>query len=56
MSTPLIIYALKPIEKSHGVSLNQWIGGLIYITVQTWYDLQNLIMHLIRYTNATTEP
>ena len=29
MATPLIVEDLKQIEKSHGVSLNHWVGGLM---------------------------
>ena len=53
--TPLIGEELKKIEKSHGRSLNNWVGGLIYITVQTFYDLQYLTMCLSIYINAQTK-
>ena len=56
MSTPLIGEDLKQIDKSHGGSLNHWVGVLMYITVQTRYDLQYLIMRLNGYMNAPTEP
>ena len=47
---------MKKIEKSHGGSLNHWVGGLMHITFQTRYDLQYLIMRLSGYINAPTEP
>ena len=56
MATPLIGSELKQIEKSHGGSLNHWVGGLMHITVQTHCDLQYLIMCLSGYMNAPTEP
>ena len=30
MATPLIVAELKQIEKSHGVSLNHWVGGIMF--------------------------
>ena len=56
MATPLIVAELKQIEKSHGVSLNHWVGGIIHITVQTLYDLQYFKMLISGYMNAPTEP
>ena len=56
MDTPLIVEELKQIEKSHGESLNHWVGGIIHITFQTKYDLQYLTMHLNGYMNSPTEP
>ena len=56
MDTPLIKSELKQVEKSHGGSLNHWVGGPMYITVQNCYDLQYLTMLLSGYMNATTEP
>ena len=56
MDTPLIVEDLKQIEKSHGVSLNHWVGRLMLITFQTSYDLQYLTMHLSGYMNKPTEP
>ena len=56
MDTPLIGEDLKQIEKSHGGSLNIWVGGIIHITVQTCYDLQYITMRLSGYMNAPTEP
>ena len=56
MAKTLIVEELKQIEKSHGVSLNHWVGGIIYITIQTCYELQYLTMRLSGYTNAPTEP
>ena len=55
MATPLIVAKLKKIEKSHGRSLNHWVGGLMHITVQNCYDLQYLTIHLSGYMNAPTE-
>ena len=52
MATPFIGAELKQIEKSHGGSLNHWVGGLMYIIVQTCYDLQYLTMRLSGYMNA----
>ena len=52
MDTPLNIEELKQVEKSHGESLNYWVGGIMHITVQTCYDLQYLIMRLSGYINA----
>ena len=56
IATPLILSELKKIEKSHEGSLDQWVGGLMHITVQTSYDLQYLTMCLIGYMNAPKEP
>ena len=56
MATPLIGEELKQIEKSHGGSINQWVGGLMHITIQTFYGLQYLTMCLSGYMNAPTEP
>ena len=56
MATPLIGEELKQIEKLHGGSLNNWVGGIMHITFQTCYDLQYLIMPLSGYINAPTEP
>ena len=53
---PLFGEELKKIEKSHGRSLNHWVGGLMHITFQTFCDLQYLTMLLSVYTNAPTEP
>ena len=47
---------MNQIEKSHGGSLNNWVGGLMHITVQTHYDLQYITMRLSGYMNAPTEP
>ena len=55
MSTPLIGKEMKKIEKSHGCSLDHWVGGLMHITVQTHYDIKYLTMHLSVYMNATPE-
>ena len=46
MATPIIGEEMKQIEKSHGGSINHWVGGLMHITVQTRYDLQYLTMGL----------
>ena len=54
MDTPLIGEDLK-IEKSHEVSLNNWVGGLMYITIQTIYDFQYITMRLSGYIYAPTE-
>ena len=56
MAAPIIGVELNQIEKSHGRSLNHWIGGLMHITVQNWYDIQYLTMHLSGYMNAQIEP
>ena len=56
MAKPLIGEDLKQIDKSHGGSLNHWVGGLMHITVQNHYDLQYLTICLSGYMNATTEP
>ena len=55
MDKPLIGAELKQIDKSHRGSLNHWVGGLMYITVQTRYDIQYLTMQLSGYMNAPTE-
>ena len=55
MDTSTIGEDLKQIEKSHGVSLNHWIGGIMHITIQTHYYLQYLTMRIIWYMNAPTE-
>ena len=47
---------MKQIENSHIGSLNNWVCGLMYITVQTCYGLQYLIMSLSGYMNAPIEP
>ena len=54
--TPLIGEELKQIERSHGGSLNHWVGGLMHITFQTCYDFQYLTMRLSGYTNTPKEP
>ena len=56
MATTLIGEEHKKIEKSHGGSLNHWVIGLVYITVQTCYGIQYPIMRIIGYMNAPTEP
>ena len=56
MEKIIIVDKLKHIEKPHGVSLNQWVGGIIKITVQKHYNLQYLTMRLSGYINAPTEP
>ena len=52
VDTTLIGEDMKQIENSHGVSLNNWFGGLIHITVQTCYDIQHLTMQLSGNMNA----
>ena len=52
MATPLIVELLKQIENSHRGSLNNWVGDLMQITVQTRYALQYLTMQLRGYMNA----
>ena len=52
VATPLIGEELKQIDKSHGVSLNHWVGVTMHITVQTRYYLQYLIICLSWYINA----
>ena len=47
---------MNQIEKSHGGSLNNWVGGLMHITVQTHYDLQYITMRLSGHMNEPTEP
>ena len=56
MAKPLIGEELKQIEKSNGGSINHWVGGLVYITVQNCYDIQYLTMRLSGYMNAPIEP
>ena len=56
MNTHIIEEELKQIEKSHGGSLNHWVGGIIHITFQTKYDIQYLTMRLSGYMNSPTEP
>ena len=56
LDTPLNGEELKTIDKSHGGSLNHWVGGLMHITVQTSYDLQYLTMRLSVYMNSPIEP
>ena len=56
MATYLIGEYLKQIENSHIGSLNHWVCGLMYITVQTRYNIQYLTMRLSGYMNAPTEP
>ena len=46
----------KKIGNSHRVSINTWVGGLMYTTVQTHYELQYLTILLSGYMNAPTEP
>ena len=55
MDTPLIGADLKQIEKSHGVSLNHWVGEIMHIPAQTCYYIQYLTMHLSGSMNAQTE-
>ena len=38
IDTLFIVEEQKQIEKSHEGSLNHWVGCLVHITVQTWYD------------------
>ena len=52
MDAPLIEEYLEQIEKPNEGSLNHWIGGLMHITVQNRYDLQQLTMRLSEYMNA----
>ena len=54
VAKPLIGEELKLIEKSHGGPLNHWVGGLMYITFQNFYDIQYLTMRLSGYINAPT--
>ena len=56
MDTPLIGKILKQIERSHGVSLNHWVSGLVYITVQTCYYLQCITIRFSGYMNTPAEP
>ena len=56
MATHLISEELKEIENSHGGSLNHWVDGLMYITVQTCYDLQYITMDPSGNINVPTEP
>ena len=55
MDTPLIGEDLKKIEKSRGGYLNNWVCGLMHITVQTRYDLQYLTTRLRGFINAPTK-
>ena len=43
-------------EKSHGGSLNHWVGGIMHITVQTLYGIKYLTLSLSGHMNAPTEP
>ena len=43
-------------KNSHGVSLGYWVGGLMYFTVQTRYNIQYLTMSLSGYINSPKEP
>ena len=36
--------------------MNRWVGGLMHITVQTFYYLQYLIVCLSGYMNSSTQP
>ena len=56
MATPFIGEELKLIGKSHERYLNNWVVGIMHITVQTCYDLQYLTMRLSGYMNAPTKP
>ena len=38
------------------LSLNHWVGGLIHITVQTFYDIQYITIRLSVYMNDPIEP
>ena len=55
MGTPLIGELLKQLERTNGGWLNHWVGGLLYIAVQTWNDLKYITMRLSGYTKAVTE-
>ena len=55
MATIIIGAERKKIEKTQGVSLNIWVGGIMHIAVQNCYDLQYPTMHLSGYINAPTE-
>ena len=55
MATPLIGEDLKQIEKSHGASLNNWVGGLMHINVQICYNPQYITMSLSVYINTLPE-
>ena len=55
MDTPLVGEELKQIDKSHGGSLNHWVGGLMHITFQDCYDLQYITMRLSGYMNGLIE-
>ena len=47
---------MKKIENSYGGFLTHWVGGLMLIIVQTFYDIQYLTMRLSVYINDLTEP
>ena len=47
---------MKQIEKSYEESLNQWVGGLIHITLQICYDIHCYTICLSGYMNAPEEP
>ena len=38
------------------MSLNQWVGGIMRITVETGCDIQYLTISLSEYVNAPIEP
>ena len=54
MTKPIIGEDMKQIDKSHGGSLNHWVGGLMHITVQIRYDIKYLTMRLSGYMNIPT--
>ena len=54
MDTTIIGEETKQIYKSHGGSLNHWVGGLMHTIVQTCYDLQYFTMQLSGYMNSPT--
>ena len=47
---------IKTNWKSHGGSLNHWVGYIVHLTVQTHYDIQCLTIELGVYMNPPTEP
>ena len=55
VATLLIGEDMKKIENSHSGSLNNWVGGLMHITVQTQYDLQYITTRLSGYMNSPAE-
>ena len=47
----MIVGNLKNVENNHGVTLNHWFGGIFFITVQTFHDIQYLTIIFSGYIN-----